>query len=351
MRNGNYRQIQNLGAIFGPVNDYCRVRGTPSASSETRFQARQARLLAARRRLPIVARQFVQESDRIMRVIEDVAEMREAAAGIGREKRSIGLVPTMGALHDGHWSLVRDARRDADCVVVSILVNPLQFGPGEDLEQYPRSTEADLAGCRQRGVDLVFAPDARKMYQDDHATSVQVKGLSDSLCGQARPGHFDGVCTVVCKLFNIVAPHRAYFGEKDYQQLVIIRRMTSDLDLPVEVVACPTVREADGLAMSSRNAYLSDDQRQSAASLYQALTEAAAAIGGGRCVASELVHSARRRIEESGASSIDYVTIVDPVTLRPVEQVQGQVRICLAAYFGATRLIDNLAVDVGGTGS
>ena len=254
----------------------------------------------------------------------------------------------MGALHDGHWSLVDLARRTCDAVVVSIFVNPLQFGPTEDLDAYPRALDRDLTGCEQRGCDIVFTPSPREMYPDHTLVGVVVRRLSESLCGRTRKGHFGGVATVVCKLFNIVLPDAAFFGEKDFQQLVIIRRMVRDLNMPVEIVACPTVREPDGLAVSSRNIYLDPTQRLQAVSISAALREAADAVKRGARDVRALITAAERRITEAGAADIEYVEIVDPDTLEAIEVIERPARMCVAARFGSARLIDNMALDVGG---
>jgi len=251
----------------------------------------------------------------------------------------------MGAFHAGHLSLVDEARRRCDHVAVTIFVNPTQFVPGEDFEAYPRTLETDLRACEQAGADLVFAPSLEEMYRPNAMTKVSVAGLTKGLCGAARPGHFDGVTTVVAKLFNILPADMAFFGEKDYQQLVVIRRMVTDLDIPIEIVACPTVREPDGLAMSSRNAYLSPPQRAQAVVLSAALFDAGDRIGAGQRDAKELVQRIRDRIESAGPCAIDYVEIVDPETLEPVRSITAPVRICLAVRIGECRLIDNVGAD------
>ena len=286
-----------------------------------------------------------------MRVLQTIEQVRQALGPAKRAGRRVGFVPTMGALHDGHWSLVDRARRTCDEVVVSIFVNPLQFGPTEDLDAYPCTPERDLAGCEQRGCDAVFAPSPREMYPDDTLTSVAVRRLSEPLCGRSRKGHFDGVVTVVCKLFNIVLPDAAFFGEKDFQQLVIIRRMVRDLNMPVEIVACPTVREPDGLAVSSRNAYLDGAQRMQATSISAALGEAADAVKRGARDVRPLIAAVRRRITEAGAADIEYAEVVDPDTLKAVDVLERSARMCVAAKFGTARLIDNMPLDVGRGGA
>ncbi len=276
-----------------------------------------------------------------------IQAVRDRLLPARRDGRSIGLVPTMGALHEGHFSLVRAARQRCDFVVVSIFVNPLQFAPGEDLDQYPRTLDADQAACRQLGVDLVFAPDSAEMYSEQARTTVAVAGLTEPLCGAMRPGHFQGVTTVVAKLFNIVCPDVAFFGEKDYQQLLVIRRMTADLNWPIAIVGCPTCREPDGLAVSSRNVYLTREQRQQATCLHAAMREAADAIAAGASDAARLIIGIRDRILAAGPAKIDYVSIVDPVTLETVPVIDRAVRICLAVHIGPCRLIDNMGVDAG----
>ena len=282
-----------------------------------------------------------------MLVTRTTGETRAAVSQARARGCVIGFVPTMGALHAGHRSLVGEARRQSDFVAVSVFVNPTQFGPQEDFQEYPRTWEADRAACEQDGVDLVFAPEVAEMYPSPGLTTVRVSGLTDRLCGAFRPGHFDGVTTVVAKLFGIVAPDRAFFGEKDFQQAVVIRRMTRDLNMPVEVVLCPTVREPDGLAMSSRNQYLTPEQRRQAPVLHAALCAAAGQVRAGRTDAAELIRGVEHRIRASGPVEIDYVRIVDPLTLKDVERVECRARLCLAVRLGSCRLIDNLAIDPG----
>jgi pantoate--beta-alanine ligase len=268
------------------------------------------------------------------------AELDTARAGGG----SIGFVPTMGALHEGHLALIRAARKRNDLVVVSIFVNPTQFNAGEDLQKYPRDLARDLALAEEAGADLVFAPPAEEMYLPGASTWVDVEGLASGLCGGARPGHFRGVCTVVTKLFNIVGPHRAYFGEKDAQQLAVIKRMVRDLDLRVEIVPCPTVREPDGLAMSSRNVRLSPAERAQASALYRALTAARVAIENGERDVRRLRADIYGALADADLAEVDYVEIVDAETLESVTTIDGLCLIALAVFFGAVRLIDNVTV-------
>jgi pantoate--beta-alanine ligase len=278
-----------------------------------------------------------------MRVVDDVAELRAELARERRQGSAIGFVPTMGALHEGHVSLVRAAREANDVVIVSIFVNPLQFAPGEDFDRYPRQLQADLALLDPAGVDVVFHPRPERFTPPGRLTSVRVEGLTGVLEGATRPGHFDGVTTIVTKLFNAVQPDRAYFGEKDYQQLAVIKRMAADLDQPVEVVGCPIVRELDGLAMSSRNAYLTPELRRDALALSAALHALAARWNGD-------VDYARRELRttlsEAPNVRLDYAEVVDPETLEPLEGVaQGPVQALVAAWLGDTRLIDNIRLE------
>ena len=255
------------------------------------------------------------------------------------------LVPTMGALHVGHLSLMRAAGQDGGYVVVSIFVNPTQFGPSEDFASYPRDESGDLAACRRVGVDLVLIPPVEEMYTPDSSTTVHVARLTETLCGAHRPGHFDGVATVVTKLFNIVQPDAAYFGQKDAQQLAVIRQMVRDLDMPIEIVGCPTVREADGLAVSSRNAYLSAPQRTQARCLSRALAEAQARVVDGETDPAAVIGAMRRTVEEAGPAWIDYISVVDPESMQPVRTIERAVLVALAVRIGPTRLIDNVQVD------
>ena len=283
-----------------------------------------------------------------MEWVSTVQQVRKAVGEARARGRSVGLVPTMGALHEGHLSLVRAARAETDYVVVSIFVNPTQFGPGEDLGRYPRRLDEDGRLCREQGVDLIFHPRTEDMYGPDHRTFVEVAALGDKLCGAARPGHFRGVTTVVIKLLNIVAPDRAYFGQKDAQQARILTKMVEDLDLPVAVVVLPIVREADGLAMSSRNAYLEPDQRRQAVVLHEALQSARREIEAGERSAQRVQTLIEQRIAAAPDARVDYVAVVDPESLDPVESLHGRVLVALAVHVGPARLIDNMLVDVGG---
>ncbi len=285
-----------------------------------------------------------------MEIVRTIAATRAAVATARRAGRTIGCVPTMGALHAGHLSLVEAARRDGTFVVVTIFVNPTQFGPHEDYARYPRDEAGDLRQCERAGANLVFLPSVEEMYPPGTVTTVHVARLTATLCGPCRPGHFDGVATVVTKLLNIVQPDRAYFGRKDYQQLAVIRQMVRDLNTPVEIIGCPTVREPDGLAMSSRNAYLTPDERQRALALSRALIAAREAIVGGERDPAAVEATMRAVVEAARPTGIDYVSVVDPVTLQPIERIAGPVLAALAVWFGRTRLIDNVVVDPIGDG-
>lgn len=272
--------------------------------------------------------------------------MVRASAGWTRQGLSVGLVPTMGALHEGHRSLIRRARRENDAVVVSIFVNPAQFGPREDFARYPRPFAQDRALCRSERADAVFLPSPEEMYFPDHETWVSVDALASGLCGEFRPGHFRGVATVVLKLLNLVRPTRAYFGRKDYQQLKVIERMVRDLNVPVKIVPCPTVREKDGLALSSRNRYLSPAERRTASRLPSALREAVQVIESAPRISVDRIRRAvRRRLEAGGGVKTQYVAVVDPETLAPLREARGRALVAVAAHVGKTRLIDNVVVD------
>jgi pantoate--beta-alanine ligase len=255
--------------------------------------------------------------------------------------RSVGLVPTMGALHEGHLSLIRRAREENDVVVVSVFVNPTQFGPQEDYSRYPRDLSRDTALAVEAGADLVFAPAAEEMYLPGHSTWVEVEGLTDGLCGASRPGHFRGVCTVVTKLFALCRPDRAYFGQKDAQQLAVIRRMERDLNLGVDVVSCAIVREDDGLALSSRNVYLTPEERAQAVVLSRSLRAAEQLVAEGEHRAKAIEATVRQVLAEATLGEVDYVALVDAEELTPVEVIAGEVLLALAVRFGGTRLIDN----------
>jgi pantoate--beta-alanine ligase len=282
-----------------------------------------------------------------MQVFDTVSGLRTFLAAHRTAGKRIGLVPTMGYLHAGHLSLVHAARRECDVVVLSIFVNPKQFGPQEDFATYPRDMEGDLRQARETGVDVVFAPAVEEMYPPGFLTEVIVHELTAPLCGASRPGHFNGVTTVVAKLFNIVGPDRAYFGQKDYQQVTVLRQMATDLCMPLEVITCPTVREPDGLAMSSRNAYLNPAERQAALVLSRALRLAEERLVQGERQGARLTAMLRNYIVKEPLARIDYVAVCDPDTLREVEQISDTVLVALAVYIGKTRLIDNALLHTG----
>ncbi|HEX77538.1 MAG TPA: pantoate--beta-alanine ligase [Dehalococcoidia bacterium] len=279
-----------------------------------------------------------------MKVVDTVAAMRDARR---QAKGTVGLVPTMGYLHEGHLTLVRWARRQTEVVVVSIFVNPTQFGPNEDFDRYPRDPQRDLALLEREGTDIVFMPLASEMYPQGFSSWVDVEGITDRLEGVFRPGHFRGVATVVAKLFNIVEPHRAYFGEKDAQQLRVIQKMVADLNMNLEIVPVPTVREADGLAMSSRNAYLNPQERQSALALYKSLTLAQGLYAQGERDAETIRRRMIQLIEKEPGAKIDYVSLADPDTLEELDRIEGPALASLAVRIGTTRLIDNMMLGGG----
>jgi len=282
-----------------------------------------------------------------MDVIKTIAKMRDWTDVQRKAGRSIGLVPTMGYLHEGHLSLVRKARVENEAVVMSIFVNPLQFGPHEDYATYPRDLEMDCRLAKNAGVDVVFYPEPAEIYpQYPPLTVVEVKEITEGLCGASRPGHFIGVATVVSKLFNIVQPHRAYFGQKDYQQVQVIKRMVTDLNIPVSIQIVPIKREADGLAMSSRNTYLSPSERQEALCLYQALQICRKMYNSGEKKVSPILEAMKARILREPSAVIDYVEICDATSLAPVAEIKGPVVALLAVRIGKTRLIDNLLLGV-----
>jgi pantoate--beta-alanine ligase len=279
-----------------------------------------------------------------MKIIESPEEMRRYSRSVRRDGKRLGFVPTMGALHAGHLSLVKTARSQSNCVAASIFVNPLQFGANEDFGKYPRTFERDCQLLEAEKVDVLFAPKVETMYPPGAKTIVEVQGLSERLDGRSRPGHFKGVTTVVAKLFNIVQPDLAFFGQKDAAQVAIIRRMVRDLNMDVQIVVCPIVREADGLAMSSRNAYLDPQQRKQALVLYRALTRVHFLVDKGERDVTVLVEAGKQVISEEPGARLDYLGIVDPETLEPVGDLKRGALVAVAAWVGATRLIDNIAL-------
>ena len=280
-----------------------------------------------------------------MNIVKTISEVRNEVKNWRKQGLSVGLVPTMGYLHEGHKSLIDRACKENDKVVVSVFVNPTQFSPGEDLATYPRDIQRDAALCEDAGAALIFNPEPEEMYFDDFHTYVTMESLSDELCGKTRPIHFRGVCTVVSKLFHIVAPDRAYFGQKDAQQLAIIKRMVRDLNFDIEIVGCPIVREADGLAKSSRNTYLNPEERKAALVLSKAVGLGQELIQKGERNADVIVEKMKQLIEEEPLAKIDYVQAVDAISIQPVAEIKGTVLVAMAVYIGKTRLIDNFIYE------
>ncbi len=281
-----------------------------------------------------------------MKICKTIREIRAVCSTARRDGKRLGLVPTMGALHQGHLSLVRAAKAQCDVVAVSIFVNPTQFGPNEDFTKYPRTFEKDRDFLEKEGVDLIFAPSVDEMYPPNAATYVTVEGLSNKLCGKSRPGHFRGVTTVVSELFHIVEPDVAFFGQKDAAQVAITRRMVRDLNFPVEIVVCPIVREADGLAMSSRNSYLDPQQRKSALVLYRSLMQVQKQFEGGTHNSAKLIANAKEVFAEEPSVRLDYIEIVDPDTLDGLTDLSQPALVAVAAFVGKTRVIDNITLNV-----
>ena len=280
-----------------------------------------------------------------MKIVETIAEVREQVKQWRKEGLTVGLVPTMGYLHEGHKSLIDRAVAENDRVVVSVFVNPMQFGPSEDLESYPRDMDRDAALCEKAGASLIFHPDPSEMYHKDFSSFVDMTTLTGGLCGKTRPIHFRGVCTVVSKLFNIVVPDKAYFGQKDAQQLAVIRHMVSDLNFGIEIVGCPIIREEDGLAKSSRNTYLSAQEREAALILSKSLAKGKEALKAGEADATKIRQIILDEIATEPLAKVDYVEVVDWNTLEPVETVKEPVLVAMAVYIGKTRLIDNFITE------
>ena len=281
-----------------------------------------------------------------MKIIKTVKEMQAEAEKLRQAGRVIGFVPTMGYLHEGHLSLVRIARERADVVIVSIFVNPTQFGPNEDLEKYPRDFERDERLAEEAGADIIFYPSEKEMYPAGYLTYVTVDEITKTLCGASRPTHFRGVITICAKLFHAVKPHLAVFGQKDAQQAVVIRRMVKDLDFDMEIVVGPIIREEDGLAISSRNSYLSPEEREEALSLHQSLKMAEEMVRKGERRTRDIVDKMRKLIEEKKRTQIDYIDVIRPETLKPLERIEDRALIAMAVFVGKTRLIDNTIVEV-----
>lgn len=280
-----------------------------------------------------------------MRIYEEISKIRETVTAWKKDGLTIGLVPTMGYLHEGHKSLIDTARRENDRVVVSIFVNPMQFGPSEDFASYPRDLEKDAKLCEDAGVDVIFHPTAEEMYTEGFCSYVDMNGLTTELCGKSRPTHFRGVQTVVLKLFNIVTPDRAYFGQKDAQQLAVIKRMVTDLNVGTEIVGCPIIREEDGLAKSSRNTYLNEEERKAALILHKSLVVGKALLESGETDAAAVKAAITAEIETEPLAKIDYVDVVDFDTVTPIEKIDGSVLVAIAVYIGKTRLIDNFLIE------
>jgi pantoate--beta-alanine ligase len=281
-----------------------------------------------------------------MVIYEEIKKVRETVKSWKQEGLSVGFVPTMGYLHEGHKSLIDAARRENDRVVVSIFVNPMQFGPSEDFASYPRDLEKDAKLCEDAGVDVIFHPKAEEMYEDNFCSYVDMNGLTTELCGKSRPIHFRGVQTVVLKLFHIVTPDRAYFGQKDAQQLAVIKRMVRDLNVDTQIIGCPIIREEDGLAKSSRNTYLSTEERQAALVLSRSLQTGKALVESGETSTAKIKEAISAELEKEPLAKIDYVDVVNFDTITPIDTLSGSVLVAIAVYIGKTRLIDNFIVEV-----
>lgn len=282
----------------------------------------------------------------MVQIVKTIQQVRETVKAWKKAGLQVGLVPTMGYLHEGHQSLMAQAKAENDRVVTSIFVNPMQFGPTEDLASYPRDLDKDSLLCQQAGVDLIFHPEAEEMYSVNFCSFVDMTGLTEELCGRSRPIHFRGVCTVVSKLFNIVQPDRAYFGQKDAQQLAVIRQMVNDLNIDVQVIGCPIIREHDGLAKSSRNSYLDAEQRQAALCLYRAIQLGRKLMQQGEKQCAVIISQMENCILQEPMAKIDYISIVDASKLTPVERIDAPVLCAMAVYIGKTRLIDNFVFDL-----
>ena len=281
-----------------------------------------------------------------MNISGSISEVRQIVKEWRKEGLTVGLVPTMGYLHEGHKSLIDKAVKENDRVVVSVFVNPIQFGPTEDLASYPRDLERDAKLCEEAGANLIFHPEKEEMYFDDFSSFVEVQGVSKGLCGKSRPIHFRGVCTVVTKLFNIVKPDRAYFGQKDAQQLAVVKRMVRDLNMDIEIIGCPIIREEDGLAKSSRNTYLSPEERKAAVILSKSLRLGKEAIEAGERDSKKIIDIITNNINTEKLAKIDYVEIVDPLSIENIDKIENSALVAMAVYIGKTRLIDNFIYEV-----
>ncbi len=281
-----------------------------------------------------------------MNISGSISEVRQIVKEWRKEGLTVGLVPTMGYLHEGHKSLIDKAVKENDRVVVSVFVNPIQFGPTEDLASYPRDLERDAKLCKEAGANLIFHPEKEEMYFDDFSSFVEVQGVSKGLCGKSRPIHFRGVCTVVTKLFNIVKPDRAYFGQKDAQQLAVVKRMVRDLNMDIEIIGCPIIREEDGLAKSSRNTYLSPEERKAAVILSKSLKLGKEAIEAGERDSKKIIDIITNNINTEKLAKIDYVEIVDPLSIENIDKIENSALVAMAVYIGKTRLIDNFIYEV-----
>ena len=281
-----------------------------------------------------------------MKISGSISEVRQIVKEWRKEGLTVGLVPTMGYLHEGHKSLIDKAVKENDRVVVSVFVNPIQFGPTEDLASYPRDLERDAKLCEEAGANLIFHPEKEEMYFDDFSSFVEVQGVSKGLCGKSRPIHFRGVCTVVTKLFNIVKPDRAYFGQKDAQQLAVVKRMVRDLNMDIEIIGCPIIREEDGLAKSSRNTYLSPEERKAAVILSKSLRLGKEAIEAGERDSKKIIEIITNNINTEKLAKIDYVEIVDPLSIENIDKIENSALVAMAVYIGKTRLIDNFIYEV-----
>lgn len=281
-----------------------------------------------------------------MKISGSISEVRQIVKEWRKEGLTVGLVPTMGYLHEGHKSLIDKAVKENDRVVVSVFVNPIQFGPTEDLASYPRDLERDAKLCEEAGANLIFHPEKEEMYFNDFSSFVEVQGVSKGLCGKSRPIHFRGVCTVVTKLFNIVKPDRAYFGQKDAQQLAVVKRMVRDLNMDIEIIGCPIIREEDGLAKSSRNTYLSPEERKAAVILSKSLRLGKEAIEAGERDSKKIIDIITNNINTEKLAKIDYVEIVDPLSIENIDKIENSALVAMAVYIGKTRLIDNFIYEV-----